>query len=52
MKSTQIRLVARPVTEPLGSDFEVVTEALSEPGEGQVLLRTSTSRWTRTCGAG
>jgi NADPH-dependent curcumin reductase CurA len=40
MKSTQIRLVARPVTEPLDSDFEVVTEALSEPGEGQVLIRT------------
>lgn len=40
MKSTQIRLASRPVAEPLDSDFEIVTEELPEPGEGQVVLRT------------
>lgn len=40
MGTTQIRLARRPVGEPKDSDFELVTEELPEPGEGQVLLRT------------
>jgi NADPH-dependent curcumin reductase CurA len=38
--STQIRMAARPVGEPADSDFEVTTEELPEPADGQVLLRT------------
>jgi NADPH-dependent curcumin reductase CurA len=39
VKSTQIRLVSRPVGEPRDSDFEVGTVDLPEPEDGQVLLR-------------
>lgn len=39
MRSTQIRLAARPVGEPRDSDFETVTVEVPDPGEGQVLLR-------------
>jgi NADPH-dependent curcumin reductase CurA len=38
--STQIRLAARPVGEPVDSDFEVTTEELPDLADGQVLLRT------------
>ncbi len=38
MQSTQIRLVSRPVGEPLDSDFEVVSRDLPPLAEGQVLL--------------
>ena len=40
MKSTQARLAAYPVAEPLDSDFELVSTELPKVGEGQVLLRT------------
>ena len=40
MKSTQARLAAYPVAEPLDSDFELVSTELPEVGEGQVLLRS------------
>jgi NADPH-dependent curcumin reductase CurA len=40
MKTTQIRLAARPVGEPDASTFETVTEDLPGLEEGQVLLRT------------
>ena len=40
MRTSQIRLVARPVGEPQDSDFEQVEVPLPELGEGQVLLRT------------
>ena len=40
MKSTQIRLAARPVGEPDDSCFETTTEQLPELEDGQVLLRT------------
>ena len=39
-KTTQIRLVARPVGEPRDSDFEVTTTELPALQDGQVLLRT------------
>jgi NADPH-dependent curcumin reductase CurA len=39
-KTTQIRLVARPVGEPRDDDFEVVTAELPPLEEGQLLLRT------------
>jgi NADPH-dependent curcumin reductase CurA len=39
-KSTQIRLIARPVGEPQDTDFETATEELPELADGQVLLRT------------
>ncbi|UPK75741.1 NADP-dependent oxidoreductase [Nocardioidaceae bacterium SCSIO 66511] len=38
--STQIRLAARPLGEPLDSDFEFVETELPELADGQVLLRT------------
>jgi NADPH-dependent curcumin reductase len=40
MKSTQIRLAARPVGEPDDSCFETTTEELPALEDGQVLLRT------------
>jgi NADPH-dependent curcumin reductase CurA len=40
VRTTQIRLAARPVGEPLDSDFEFVDEELPELADGQVLLRT------------
>jgi len=40
MKSTQIRLAARPVGEPQDSDFDVVKVELPALGDGEVLLRT------------
>lgn len=40
VKTTQIRLAARPVGEPKDTDFEFVTEELPELADGQVLLRT------------
>lgn len=40
VESTQILLAARPFGEPQDSDFEVVTRAVPEVGDGQVLLRT------------
>ena len=40
MKSTQIRLAARPVGEPRDEDFEFVSTDLGELEDGQVLLRT------------
>jgi len=40
MKSTQIRLAARPHGEPDASTFETVTVDLPDLEEGQVLLRT------------
>jgi NADPH-dependent curcumin reductase CurA len=40
VKSTQARLAAYPVAEPLDSDFELVSTELPKVGEGQVLLRT------------
>lgn len=41
MKTTQIRLAARPVGEPLDSDYAFVEEELPELEDGQVLLRTT-----------
>ena len=40
MKTTQIRLAARPVGEPTDSDFDFATEELPALQDGQVLLRT------------
>ncbi|MGH3266195.1 MAG: NADP-dependent oxidoreductase [Trebonia sp.] len=40
MRTTQIRLAARPVGEPKESDFQTATEELPAPDDGQVLLRT------------
>lgn len=40
MRTTQIRLAARPVGEPKDTDFDIVTEELPAPDDGQVLLRT------------
>lgn len=40
MKSTQIRLAARPVGEPTDDVFETTTEELASPGDGDVVLRT------------
>jgi NADPH-dependent curcumin reductase CurA len=40
MKTTQVRLAARPVGEPKDSDFDVVVDDLPELEDGQVLLRT------------
>lgn len=40
MKSTQVRLAARPVGEPTDDDFEIVAVDVAEPADGQVLLRT------------
>jgi len=40
MKSTQIRLAARPVGEPRDDDFEFVTTDVPDLEDGQVLLRT------------
>lgn len=37
--NTQIKLARRPVGEPQGSDFEISTTAVPEPGEGQVLIK-------------
>ena len=39
-ETTQIRLVRRPVGEPVDDDFEVTTVELPALEEGQVLLRT------------
>lgn len=36
----RILLAARPDGEPTPADFEVVTEPVPDPGEGEVLLRT------------
>ena len=41
MKTTQIRLAARPVGEPLDSDYSFVEDELPELEDGQVLLRTT-----------
>jgi len=41
VKTTQIRLAARPVGEPKDTDFEFVTEELPDLADGQVLLRTA-----------
>ncbi|NYH93970.1 NADP-dependent oxidoreductase [Novosphingobium marinum] len=35
----QVRLVARPVGTPKASDFEIVSTPVSEPGDGQLLVR-------------
>ncbi len=40
MRTTQVRLAARPVGEPRDSDFRTTEEELPELQEGQVLLRT------------
>src|SRR5690606_27108165 len=37
--NTQIKLARRPVGEPQGSDFEISTATVPEPGEGQVLIK-------------
>ncbi|MEE9608351.1 MAG: NADP-dependent oxidoreductase [Myxococcota bacterium] len=37
--SREVRLAARPVGWPVESDFELVETPLSEPGEGEVLVR-------------
>jgi NADPH-dependent curcumin reductase CurA len=47
----QIVLRRRPVGEPREDDFELVTRAIADPGEGEMLLRTSGSRSTPTCAA-
>lgn len=40
MRSTQVRLAARPVGEPQDSDFEIGETELPHLADGQVLLRT------------
>jgi NADPH-dependent curcumin reductase CurA len=40
LRSTQVRLAARPVGEPKDSDFRFTEEELPELQDGQVLLRT------------
>ena len=35
----QVRLAARPVGLPRGSDFEIIDRAIEEPGPGEVLVR-------------
>lgn len=40
IRSTQIRLAARPVGEPQDSDFETTVRTLPDLKDGQVLLRT------------
>ena len=40
MRTTQVRLAARPVGEPQDGDFEIVETGLPELADGQVLLRT------------
>ena len=40
MKTQQVRLAARPVGEPLDSDFEIADAELPPLGEDQVLLET------------
>ncbi|MFT3768207.1 MAG: NADP-dependent oxidoreductase [Minicystis sp.] len=39
-RNRKITLAARPVGEPKDSDFQLVEEAMPEPGAGQLLLRT------------
>jgi NADPH-dependent curcumin reductase CurA len=38
--NTQVRLASRPAGLPDDSSWEVTTEPVPEPGEGQFLLRT------------
>jgi NADPH-dependent curcumin reductase CurA len=39
MRTTEIRLIRRPVDAPALADFELVTTAVPAPGDGQVLVR-------------
>ena len=48
----QVLLKRRPNGMPVPDDFAIVEGPLSEPDDGQVLLRASTCRSTPTCGGG
>jgi NADPH-dependent curcumin reductase CurA len=39
-ENTQVRLARRPTGMPVDDDFEITTEDVPEPGEGQFVLRT------------
>ncbi|MGB8946771.1 MAG: NADP-dependent oxidoreductase, partial [Streptomyces sp.] len=39
--SREIRLAARPVGEPVATDFELATTPVPEPAEGQILVRNT-----------